>query len=471
VGVYKLDVRLDGDPIPGSPFSFQVEAPAQEQKPKKTVRMHSLFLSSRTIQKPDITAYVDQANRLTLRLRDEKHPRKEGDTVVATISGVEDLPVEVIDNQNGTWTLQYKPQSPGRYDMTVKLNGKEIPGSPFFLQVEEDEESEEDYMEATIDEEFEVSFSLEGKKNKEGFFLFLPLPLTLSGNPLGREDIVIQIEGPEKTSYDLEENEDGTYTLVFVPKTLGDYVLSIDLGDEPLEGSPLAIKVLPPLSDEEESGEEEPEPKQEKPPIPTIVEPPKEEEENVLEDAIGEITEAPEDCVAGEDVIVKVKTKTPQGEEITKGGLSLRGTVVDGASDLDFDVKDCGDGSYHLSFKPVVAGDYKITIKDGERKLVDYKLSVKPGKAGEKSRIVEVDEGTVPRLMERTKAVFTLRLFDEFNNPLKSGAQEIVAKVSGPSEECEVEAKDNSDGTYSLSTELKQGGQYTFNVSCNGKSK
>lgn len=45
--------------------------------------------------------------------------------------------LNIIDNENGTFTIRYKPTSPGLYVMTIKIADTNIPGSPFQVRVTE----------------------------------------------------------------------------------------------------------------------------------------------------------------------------------------------------------------------------------------------------------------------------------------------------------------------------------------------
>lgn len=45
--------------------------------------------------------------------------------------------LSIIDNENGTFTIRYKPTSPGIYTINVKIAETDIPGSPFQVRVTE----------------------------------------------------------------------------------------------------------------------------------------------------------------------------------------------------------------------------------------------------------------------------------------------------------------------------------------------
>jgi len=55
-----------------------------------------------------------------------------GDVFVAAISGpAGQVPSRVLDNGNGTYNISYQLPSSGQYTISVKVNGKDIRGSPF----------------------------------------------------------------------------------------------------------------------------------------------------------------------------------------------------------------------------------------------------------------------------------------------------------------------------------------------------
>ena len=51
-----------------------------------------------------------------------------------------EIPVQVKDNNDGTYAAQYTPESPGEYAVGVKYGGTEIPQSPISVSVVPDVE-------------------------------------------------------------------------------------------------------------------------------------------------------------------------------------------------------------------------------------------------------------------------------------------------------------------------------------------
>ena len=46
-----------------------------------------------------------------------------------------DIPVEVKENGDGCFTVEYTPERPGRHSVDVKYGNKRVPKSPFRVQV------------------------------------------------------------------------------------------------------------------------------------------------------------------------------------------------------------------------------------------------------------------------------------------------------------------------------------------------
>lgn len=60
-----------------------------------------------------------------------------GDVAIALIDEQgKDVPVNVIDNQDGTFTIEYEPKNPGMYTVSVYFGGQEIPKSPIKVKIE-----------------------------------------------------------------------------------------------------------------------------------------------------------------------------------------------------------------------------------------------------------------------------------------------------------------------------------------------
>jgi len=72
------------------------------------------------------TAHVQAANRGGVLIK------KGGDRFIAAIKGPSgEVPASVVDNGNGTYNVSYQLPGSGQYAVSVKVNGRDIRGSPF----------------------------------------------------------------------------------------------------------------------------------------------------------------------------------------------------------------------------------------------------------------------------------------------------------------------------------------------------
>lgn len=46
-----------------------------------------------------------------------------------------DLDLDIVDNEDGTFNLYYTPHNPGNYVIKVKFGGQDIPGGDFVVTV------------------------------------------------------------------------------------------------------------------------------------------------------------------------------------------------------------------------------------------------------------------------------------------------------------------------------------------------
>jgi len=110
VGDYKIDVSLDGQHIKDSPHSVNV---------REGTEVGLSGFGSFT---------------LTVVAKDKKGNAKTfgGDNFEVSITGpAEHIDVKAYDNEDGTYTAAYTLVGSGHYAVEVKLNNKNIEGSPF----------------------------------------------------------------------------------------------------------------------------------------------------------------------------------------------------------------------------------------------------------------------------------------------------------------------------------------------------
>jgi len=150
---------------------------------------------------------------------------KGGDPFEVHVVGPEgtDIPANVADNNDGTYTVNYAPTDHGKHTVYVTLKNNAVAKSPYTVNVLEGA----DYH-STFIEKFQFTIR---SKTKGGNF-----------KTVGGETFNISINGPHgaiaSELIDTHDNKDGTYTVNYSLPTPGDYKISVNLNDHHIQGSP-----------------------------------------------------------------------------------------------------------------------------------------------------------------------------------------------------------------------------------------
>jgi len=132
------------------------------------------------------------------------------------------IPVDVVDNEDGTYGVTYNPDFPGPYKVNVTLDGKPIKDVPKIVNVKAGASRK------TMIEEF--SFIIRSK-DKRGQNL-----------KEGGQDIKCSIKDPSDkplSTVKLTDRKDGSYLVVYsLPTVEGEYTISCTVEDQEIFGSP-----------------------------------------------------------------------------------------------------------------------------------------------------------------------------------------------------------------------------------------
>jgi len=129
---------------------------------------------------------------------------------------------------------------------------------------------------------------------------------------------------------------------------------------------------------------------------------------------------------------------------------------IDGPAAAETTVVDNGDGTYAVTYRPLVAGDYKVnvTLEGAPIKNAPYSVKVTEG--------IDYDNTGFSGFS------FTVQTRDKNQKNRNFGGDLFVVESSGP-DSVHFQTQDNSDGTYSASFAPPQAGKYSFTVKFNGK--
>uniref|UniRef100_A0A3B4ZYR4 Filamin-C-like n=1 Tax=Stegastes partitus TaxID=144197 RepID=A0A3B4ZYR4_9TELE len=281
-GPYTITIKYGGDEIPYSPYRIQSLPTGDASKCRVTGKNTTLQTSEDTV----ITVDAKAAGKGKVTCK------------VLTPQGME-LDMDVVENHDGTFDIYYTAPEPGKYVITIRFGGQNIPKSPFHVVATNEPVVPRD----TVDP------------------LFRPVNFLVPFTPQQGE-ITGEVRMPSgKTARPhITDNKDGTITIKYQPTERGLHEMDIKYDGNHIPGSPLQFFV----------------------------------------DAVnsGVVTAYGPGLSYG--MVNKAATFTVVTKNAGEGGLSL---AVEGPSKAEITCKDNKDGTCTVSYLPTAPGDYNIIVK------------------------------------------------------------------------------------------------------------
>ncbi|NWR56073.1 FLNC protein, partial [Bucorvus abyssinicus] len=297
-GLHEMDIRYDGNHIPGSPLQFYVDAINTRH-----VSAYGPGLSHGMVNKPCTFTIVTK-------------DAGEGGLSLA-VEGPSKAEITCQDNKDGTCTVSYLPTAPGDYNIIVRFDDKHIPGSPFTAKITGDDSMRTSQLNVGTSTDVSLKItetdlslltaSIRAPSGNEEPCLLKRLPnrhIGISFTPkevgehivsvkksgqhvtnspfkilVGQSEIGdasrvkvwgkglveghtfevaefivdtrsagygglgLSIEGPSKVDINCEDVEDGTCKVTYCPTEPGNYIINIKFADKHVPGSPFTVKV------------------------------------------------------------------------------------------------------------------------------------------------------------------------------------------------------------------------------------
>uniref|UniRef100_A0A8C8AM42 Filamin C n=1 Tax=Otus sunia TaxID=257818 RepID=A0A8C8AM42_9STRI len=264
-GLHEMDIRYDGNHIPGSPLQFYVDA----INPRH-VSAYGPGLSHGMVNKPCTFTIVTK-------------DAGEGGLSLA-VEGPSKAEITCQDNKDGTCTVSYLPTAPGDYNIIVRFDDKHIPGSPFTAKITGErggpppswwwprtDNGVPPGISFTPKEvgEHVVSVRKSGQHVTNSPFKILVgqseigdasrvkvwgqglveghtfevAEFIVDTRSAGYGGLGLSIEGPSKVDINCEDVEDGTCKVTYCPTEPGNYIINIKFADKHVPGSPFTVKV------------------------------------------------------------------------------------------------------------------------------------------------------------------------------------------------------------------------------------
>ncbi|TMS01213.1 Filamin-C [Larimichthys crocea] len=297
-GRYTITIKYGGDEIPYSPYRIHALPTGDASKCLVTVSIGGHGLGSGI----GPTIQIGEETVITV---DAKAAGKGKVTCkVSTPDGAE-LDVDVVENADGTFDIYYTAPEPGKYVITIRFGGENIPNSPFHVVATDDPISPVDGMEPLL-----RPFSL-------------VIPFTVQKGEITGE---VRMPSGRTACPHITDNKDGTVTVKYSPTERGLHEMDIKYDGNHIPGSPLQFYV----------------------------------------DAInsGHVTAYGPGLSHG--TVNRPATFTIVTKDAGEGGLSL---AVEGPSKAEISCKDNKDGTCTVSYLPTAPGDYNIIVKFDDKHI------------------------------------------------------------------------------------------------------
>ncbi|CAG5093928.1 Similar to cher: Filamin-A (Drosophila melanogaster) [Cotesia congregata] len=395
-GRHTIDILYDNVPVPGSPFSVNVKRVCDPRKCKAY---------GPGLEK----GFVGKSNRFTVETSDAGN----GGLGLA-IEGPSEAIMTCTDNYDGSCSVEYVPTEPGEYDVAIKFDKENIPGSPFKVQVENG-----------IDAKDVTAYGpgLEPQMIREG----IPAQFVVDTSKCdpAQLDIKLKTDKGQMQKPDIKHRGDGVYEVTYQPPAAGSNIqVGVLYGDQDIPGSPFKFQVNP------------------------TVEPNK-----VVLSGPG-VASA---CTASFPVDFIVDT--------SKAGYGDLEVQVLGPDQVPrkVGIQNIGDGKYKATYLPDDCGRYKVNVKYGGKEVPGSPVSVQSVSTGKADKC-KIKEGIQQTLAQGEEYCISV----DTENAGRGAVTCRIRSTSG-SEVVDIDIEDNGDGTVNIYYTVADAGEYTLNIKFGGQ--
>ncbi|KAF1372057.1 hypothetical protein PFLUV_G00260380 [Perca fluviatilis] len=412
-GLHEMDIKYDGNHIPGSPLQFYVDA---------------INSGHVTAFGPGLThGTVNTPAAFTIVTKDAG----EGGLSLA-VEGPSKAEISCKDNKDGTCTVSYLPTVPGDYNIIVKFDDKHIPGSPFTAKITGEDSMRTSQLNVgtatdvslkiTETDLSSLTASIRAPSGHEEPCLLKRLPNRHIGESGGAE-MTAQVTSPGGKTADAEilRGEDSAYSVRFVPQEMGAHTVNVRYRGQHVPGSPFQFTVGP-LG---EGGAHK-----------------------VRAGGTGL-----DRGIAGIPAEFSIWTR-----EAGAGGLSI---AVEGPSKAEITFEDRKDGSCGVAYVVQEPGDYEVSIKFNDEHIPDSPFIVPVATLSDDARRLTISSLQEMGLKVGQEASFAVQL---------NGARGLIdAKIHTPSgaiEECYITELDNDK--HAIRFIPRENGVHSIDVRFNG---
>ncbi|XP_025412899.1 filamin-A isoform X2 [Sipha flava] len=343
------NVLYNGQPVPNSPFKLKVRPKFELDK----IKIEGPGVSDSRGVKASVPTYfvVDATDagsgKLDLRIMGpDGYPR----------------PVEIEKNEPNLYKIKYTPDDCGRYTIDALYDGKELPQSPIYVQsfstgnatraAEETVATRRlprDFAEQLRIDEYTQQLQQQTSSTTTTSTEYRPIALDKIPVPSSGGHLTAEITMPsgKRDLPSIEDNHDGTVSLKYGPKEEGLHELFVKYNGENVQGSPFKFHV-----------------------------------DSITSGHITAYGPGLTHGVSGEPSDFTIYTKGAGA-----GGLSL---AVEGPSKAEISCHDNKDGTISVTYLPTAPGEYRISVKFGDKHIKGSPYNSKVTGEGRKRNQISV---------------------------------------------------------------------------------
>lgn len=331
------------------------------------------------------------------------------------IDGPDSEPELTIEEggEEGTYVVSYLPIEVGVFDVHIRWNGKDIPGSPFHPKV-------------TDPQKVRAIGGWDSLMNEDGH---IPLivgqekKISVDVGDAGPGKLKVEVRGPgDVVETHLEQTSGHRYRITFTPQEEGDHLLYVYYNDVAHPEGPFLARAEP---------------------LPPVL-----DHTRVVLRGHG-LTSAKVGTEA--EFVIDGSDAGPGSPEVTLSGVK---------TDIPVRLIPLGNNTHRALYTPSAPGAYLLNVMWSERQVKGCPLKVTVAASCDASRVLCSGEGLRGGTVgKEIKAFIDTR---------KGGPGELTAHCMGPHKMAHCELYDHRDGTFTLYLKPQEGGRHLLTIKYGG---
>ncbi|XP_050427022.1 filamin-A isoform X1 [Adelges cooleyi] len=386
-GVYNLNCTYGGSKVPNCP----IKIPVQPQVDLSKVKVDGL------------EQLVPMNSLQQFRVMTRDAGKAEFAVIITSPSGGS-VKAHVVPFEDG-YKVSFTPAEVGEYRLSVTLGGETVGRAPYRMQCVQ-----------TSDPSKVFAYG----PGLSGGMVNRPAEFTIDTKKAGQGGLGVTVEGPCEASINCRDNGDGTCSVAYMPREVGDYVINITFNDCLIPKAPFLAMI---------GGQ----------PRPQNI---KASGNGLLPNGV--FLDSPT------DFIVDSRGATKVGQ----GVVTCTVTNPSGTRTETF-IAPQGDGTYRISYTPFEEGQHTVEIFYDGMPIVGSPFSVNVKRGTDASKCRAYGPGLSKAVLNKVNA-FTVETKG-------AGTGSLGLAIEGPSE-AKMTCKDNRDGSCSVEYTPTEPGEYDVSI-------